>query len=303
MTRLVDIRTVAPESAWFDGAIQFAGNADGLARFDRNLMACADARIGYSAQRNPPNIQCYGTVNTGLASGADVTGTSVDGSTSRLALVADPDDAAKWCWHWRVHPDDPDTASSKRGEFAFSGLTPRPRHFNSRTVGICSRLQDWSALTDSQLFWQWHADDDLAAAPSPWLAAYVLDGEMVIQCRYDTRETPVSQTIVELYRDAAWTPLSWERWAIRTRTGYDGTGIVQIMRDGELIVDYSGPVGSNEQGVGTETSYFKSGYYHWINAGNDWDTSVNTREVWHKGAYVADGRVSLAEMDDFLAEL
>jgi hypothetical protein len=90
---------------------------------------------------------------------------------------------------------------------------------------------------------------------------------------------------------------------IRSRAGYDGTGFVQIMRNGVLIVDYTGPVGSNEQGVGTETSYFKSGYYHWINAGNDWDTSVNTREVWHKGAYVCDGRVSLTEMDSFLAVL
>lgn len=266
------------------------------------LLQCADARLGWVQQNPSPGIQAYGSIGTvGTSVTADVTGTSVDGSTMRFGAVADPDDAGKVCWHIRVHPDDPLTASSKRGEFAHT--SSRVRHWNERTVGLCVRLQDWTELTDQQLFWQWHTDDALSAAPSPWLAGYVLDGEMVVQMRYDTRETPVSQTIVELYRDAAWTPLSWERWVIRSRAGYNGTGFVQILRDGQLIVDYSGAVGSNEQGVGTETSYFKNGYYHWINAGNDWDTSVNTREVWHKGAYIADGRVSVSEMDDFLASI
>ena len=126
---------------------------------------------------------------------------------------------------------------------------------------------------------------------------------MVVQTRYDTRETPVSQTIVELYRDASWTPPAWERWAIRTVTGYNGGGIVQILRNGTLVVDYRGPVGSNEAGIGSETSYFKSGYYHWINAGNDWDMALETREVWHKGAYVADGSISIYDMDAFLSTL
>lgn len=302
MTRLVDIRTAAPESAWFDRAIQYAGNANGLAKFDYRLTGCADARIGYSTQRGSPNIQCYGSVSTNLSAGADVTGTSVDGSTGRLARIADPDDAAKWCWHWRVHPDDPDTASSKRGEFAFSNAITQKYSRNAFVVGMCIRMPDIKSTTDDQLVWQLHGPDG-ANIGNPYIALLCIAGQMRLTLRYDESEVsdPGTMTVLTPWTDDDWTPNQWYRWAALLTPDYLGNGRALVLRDGVTVLDYSGPFGYNDDAVGT--SYFKNGYYHWTNSGNDWDTSVNTREVWHKGAYVADGRVSLAEMDDFLAEL
>lgn len=302
MTRLVDIRAEAPESAWFDRASQFISNATGLVKFDYRLTGCADARIGYSTQRGAPNIQCYGSISTNLSAGEDVTGTSVDGSTVRLTRVADPEDESKWCWHWRVHPDDPDTASSRRGEFSFAQAITRKYNRNAFVVGMCIRLPDIKNTTDDQLVWQLHGPDG-ANIGNPYIVLLCTAGQLRIVLRYDTNEVSASgtQTVLTPWRDSDWVPNQWYRWAALLLPDYLGNGRAVIMRDGVTVLDYVGPLGYNDDSVGT--AYFKNGYYHWINSGNDWDRSVETRDVWHKGAYVASTLVSINEMDDFLAGL
>lgn len=268
--------------------------------FDSRIKACADARIGYAAHPGVVTVQHYGSIAS-LASASDVTGISVDGSTSRFARVADPDDAGKWCWRFRVHPDDPDTASSKRGEFAFTGASGFAEK-NARVFGCCIRMQDWTALADDQLVFQVHGPD-AGAIGNPWLSFLVTAGVFRISLRYDVNESPDpgTQTILDLYTQANWTPLQWYRFVVFVREDWRGNGAVRVLRDGVELVDYEGPVGYNNQAVGA--SYLKSGYYHWVDSGNDWDTAVNTREVWQKGAYITDESVSLTEMDSFLAEL
>lgn len=268
--------------------------------FDSRVKACADARIGYALQPGTNAIQCYGSA-TALASAADVTGTLVDGSTSRFARVADPDDAAAWCWRFRVHPDDPDTAASKRCEFVYTAAGAFSEK-NGRVFGCCIRMQDWTALDDDQLVFQVHGPD-AGAIGNPWLSFLVTAGVFRITLRYDTNESPDpgTQTILDLYTQANWTPLQWYRFSVFVREDWRGNGAVRVLRDGVELVNYEGPVGYNNQAIGA--SYLKNGYYHWVDSGNDWDTSVSTREVWQKGAYITSEDVSLTEMDDFLAEL
>ena len=268
--------------------------------FDPRLKACADARVGYAVQPGTTTIQCYGS-SAVLASGADVTGTLVDGSTSRFARVADPDNAAKWCWRFRVHPDDPDTSASKRCEFAYTGAASF-EEMNGRILGVCIRMQDWRALDDDQLVFQVHGPTG-GAIGNPWLSFLVTAGVFRISLRYDLNESPApgTQTILDLYTQSEWAPLQWSRFSVYVLEDWRGEGVVRVMRDGVEIVDYVGPAGFNDQAVGA--SYLKNGYYHWVDSGNDWDTSVNTREVWQKGAYIAGEDVSLSEMDDFLSEL
>lgn len=302
MTQLVDIRSSAPESAWFDCAVQYRSDSAGLVKFDYRLTGCADARLGYSMQRGDPTIQCYGSSSTRLSAGADVNGTTVDGSAVRLARAADPDDAAKYCWHWRVHPDDPLTSSSKRGEFAFNQLISQKYNRNAFVVGMCIRLPDIKETTDDQLVWQLHGPDG-ANIGNPYIALLCTAGQMRITLRYDENEVsdPGTMTVLTPWTDDDWVPEQWYRWAALILPDHRGRGRALVLRDGVTVLDYSGPFGYNDDAVGT--SYFKNGYYHWTNSGNDWDTSINTREVWHKGAYIADGRVSVNEMDDFLAGL
>lgn len=304
MTQLVDFRTEAPSSDfWSAPASMFNVNADGWARYDRRLIGAADARIGYAPQRGEPKIQCYGSVTTSLSAGGDVDGDVVDGSAVRLARIADPDDSGKWCWHWRINPNDPDTAASKRGEFAFSAAISQQYSGNVVVFGDVVRLPAaLKTIDDDQLVWQWHGPDG-ANVGNPYVALLCTAGVLRIVLRYDLEPVSDPGTAVVLipWTESHWTPDAWMRWVAVLRADYAGRGRALIMCNGRTVVDYTGPFGFNDDAVGT--AYMKNGYYHWVNSGNDWDTSVNTRDVWHKGAYLANELVSANEMDDFLATL
>jgi len=302
MSDLVSLSTDVPLPAWWARRRVLRADSVGYIAIDTRMTACADARLGYGwAQLNGPAVQCYGS-SASFSSAADVTGTLVDGSTARFTRVADPDDAAKWCWQWRTNKDDPDDGTtSRRGEFSFDATGAKFSEQNACVAGLCLRMGDWRSTTDNQVVFQIHAPDASPVA-SPWLSFLVDDGIFKILLIYDANSTPSGGTTsnVYLYQNANWAPDSWMRFVIEAREDWQGDGVVRILLDGEQIVDYAGPVGYNNQAVGP--SYVKAGYYHWL-TGNAWDTSVATREVWNKGPYVATGEVSLQEMDDFLVYL
>lgn len=269
---------------------------------DRRVLACVDARAGYVSQVGTAvGLQAYGSVYN-LGGGSDVTGTLVDGSTTRFARVADPDDAGKWCWYSRVNSGDPDTSGTgaKRCEWSLTGNAVFEEK-NARVMGVCIRMQDWRALTDDQLVWQVHGPD-ASSVTVPWLILWVDAGVFKISLWYDTNASPSLGTVqsIDLFSEAVWSPLTWYRFAIFVREDWSGNGRVQVLRNGVQIVNYSGPVGVNDQALGG--SYMKSGYYHWT-SGNAWDASVATREIWHKGPYIVSEAVPLAEMDAFLVTL
>lgn len=302
--RLVDVSSSDPPESWWNRRIVLRRDAGGYYAVDDRMHACADARLSYGwTQHNGPDVEAYGS-SVVFTSATDVTGTSVDGSTARFTRVADPDDAAKWCWRWRTNSDDPDTGGTgnRRGEFAFIRGTAPFYENNPRVIGFCARVQDWKATMDDQIFFQIHAPSASLVA-SPWLAFQITAGVFRVLLIYDVNATPSGSTAVAvtLYSDANWTPDQWMRFAVLVREDYRGGGVVQVLKDGVEIVDYAGPVGYNNISVGA--SYVKNGYYHWTGSGNDWDASLATRVIYEKGAYIAGEDVSLPEMDGFLSEL
>lgn len=76
------------------------------------------------------------------------------------------------------------------------------------------------------------------------------------------------------------------------------TALSQRWRNGSLVIDYIGALGYSDGSI----NYLKAGYYHWTNAGNNWDATLPERTLYYKGPWVIDpARSSPGEAIDFIA--
>jgi len=258
-----------------------------------DMLWAAEAGIGARlGQPRQIGAQSIGN-NSILLSAGEVTGSSQDGSTLRIGVVADPDDAAKPCWLMRVHSNDADTAGTgaKRSEIAprldseARGMLMGQRY----VIGLAQRLPTWAGTTDEQLTFQFKGDDSIGA--SPWLAHYVLGSNRRLRLLYSLNPDQSGLVSQDLFAGSV-SPNTWERWVIEVIESQTA-GLVRAWLNGQMVVDYAGPVGYQEpNGRG---AYWKQGVYHWT-VGNAWDDAIPVREVWQKGAYVSKV-MSVAAMD------
>lgn len=210
---------------------------------------------------------------------------------SRVSIAQDPEDASKKCWSIRCSSGDADTAGTgaKRTEFSTSANTE-----NSVVKGkeflfcVANRLaESWYSTTDKQILWQVHS----GASVSPPIALVVQSGNFVLDLRHGTT-TGQTQVII----DGGDFGLAWNRWVVRGEL-HDSSGFLQCWRNGQLIVDYKGPLGYSDNAL---YGYIKSGIYHWTN-GNPWDLSVPSRGIYQKGFWQVDPQaVTSLQLNNFV---
>lgn len=241
------------------------------------LMQMADAAVGYARQPGRVTIQTLGSVSNTLFASGDVSGDVVDGSALRIGRVADPDDAAKWCWRMRCAETDADTSGSnaKRAEFSFpAGIG----YGEFRTIGFKYRIADYAGHTDEFIIAQIHAGAS-SSLVNPWLA-FIIDGnETKVLARFDNLAV---STVLFAHRIAQWN-------AVVIEAKYHASaGSLMIWFNGNLTVSYSGPLGEE---TARYDSYLKSGIYAW-DANTQWDDTYPVREIYAKGPYLANGAVA-----------
>jgi hypothetical protein len=244
------------------------------------VLAQADPVVGLVEQIGNLQIQTNGVVST-------MSSPSVG---TRVSVVADPENAAKKCWLLKCASTDADTAGTgaKRTEFSsYPNAAQGIQDGEAFLACFATRTgESWASLSDDQLISQIHA-----GSGSPIFAVYVSASGL----RVSIRRGAVGSAEIPLYTDAAFAHNQWLQWVVHGRTGVDG--FLRIWRNGALIVDYAGAFGYSDGSI----NYLKAGYYHWTNAGNDWDAALPERTLFYKGPWIVDSRaVTPAEAISFI---
>lgn len=228
-------------------------------------------------------------------------GVSVDGAL-RFGAVPDPLGSGNDVLLYRSGADDPVTVGGIRTETAHYTL-PYDQEFWQVT-----RLmhESWAGTDDQQIVFQWHDGDFSENGPgAPILAFYVKGEQLRIVARSDASSPPSrdSLTNIDLLTEQA-TPYAgrWQDVVINARLSPfpEDEPFLRIWRNGSLIVDYRGPLAFNQPEY---EDFAKLGYYHWLNADNDWDRSIPERSVYV--AYMSifdspDGRYSFEDASQHL---
>ncbi|MCP3993345.1 MAG: hypothetical protein GY724_30050 [Actinomycetia bacterium] len=234
-------------------------------------------------------IQCVGTQVSSNAAGDGMVGSDIAGSDLRFGLAPDPDGSGSDVLVLRTHHTDPKYASGQRCELSIGQDPARLEHDEVIWQSFSIRHTELSGSSDKQIIAQWH-DGDHTRSKTPFLAWYVQGGRLEIVGRHNASTEPKNETSTthSLFVDNSYEGETWTDYVIQSRISHDPAQdpFVRIWRNGQLIVDYAGPLGYNQPGV---TDYAKLGFYHWY-GGNDWDLAVPTRTVWIRYAgLVADG--------------
>lgn len=123
--------------------------------------------------------------------------------------------------------------------------------------------EPWKRSGGNEVLAQWHSTRDKFVGDTrgrgPPLALRVIDDYFRISFGWDKnfRSTKKSLARYTLWYGPVITG-RWVEWTVRARWSYEDDGIMQIWRDGELIVDRDGPNTYNDlRGV-----YLKIGSYH-----------------------------------------
>lgn len=262
----------------------------------------ADARRSFFRMNDFPNSESMGSTSLFGA----VNGTTVGGSVVRIANVADPGDATKRCWLYRISNTDPDTAGSgnKRSEFSgdFVQMALRDKD-RGHSLFFATRYCDiGSTTTGQQVISQVHASNTNTGCP-PWYGILVGPGNrLFIVLRYDPNSVTSDATNVNwVAYDDFFTPNTWDKWCVEYRQSHNGSdGYCRIWRNRVQVVNYTGSLGYVDNGG---YSYLKAGIYHFTEGDPSfvYDTSVPVRECWQKGPYqLPIGVVTATEAFDFL---
>jgi hypothetical protein len=184
-----------------------------------------------------------------------------NGETLRLGKVADPLNSSSKVFAFQLAPNDPATSGSKRSEFEFP---PNVENGKTYWIGFSVNVQDWGTLLngDAALFGtQVHSGDSSKGfSPSFSFAVYGgPNGGRTFQVFRTSNTSGTSQTMVK-YPDIPIKFGQWSDFVVKFRHALDSSGILQIWMDGQLIVDYKGPIGFNTPGY---KDYAKFGYYNW----------------------------------------
>ncbi|MDG0816278.1 polysaccharide lyase [Bdellovibrio svalbardensis] len=115
--------------------------------------------------------------------------------------------------------------------------------------------------SNSCVFAQWHDQQDPGDGDrNPPIAIRLRGtGELAITGRYNAEKIQKGVPGPELtfYQDRAFKKGEWNDFVVRVFWSYEATGLVQIWRNGQQIVDYRGPIGYNDD----KGPYLKIGVY------------------------------------------
>jgi len=145
----------------------------------------------------------------------------------------------------------------------------RRAEINTPSTGAVNNNVEWYALStylptdyipDSkgEIFVQL---PDTSDGFNPTLAIWIRNGKYYLNQKYNAGSGNI-ETQTELSNSAV-TPGVWDDWVIRFNRAINGTGVVQVWRNGTQVINLSGPNSNSIGGVMPPSVYFNTGWYKW----------------------------------------
>ncbi len=161
---------------------------------------------------------------------------------------------------FEVRRTDPTVALSKRSELALDSVAAGSEQWYGFRVML---PEGWDRDPGSyEVIGQWHEVPDWNLGEgwrSPPLGIYVRDGQWRVNSKWDSK--PKTEGNTPEGKATLWTGAyetgEWANWVFHVKWSHKSDGILQVWKDGELIVDRKGPNTYNDK-VGP---YFKIGVY------------------------------------------
>lgn len=145
----------------------------------------------------------------------------------------------------------------------------RRAEINTPSTGAVNNDVEWYALstyiptgyindTRSELFVQWA---DTSSGFNPVLAIWIRAGKYYLNQKYNSGSGNI-EVQTELSNSAV-TPGVWDDWVIRYKRAINGTGVVQLWRNGTQVINITGANSNNIGGSMPPSVYFNAGWYKW----------------------------------------
>lgn len=244
-------------------------------------IAVLDAALPISAQ-TWNGINCYGRVGAYSSTGSvPIHGTQLaDGNTLRFGQTSDPLEPQRQAFVFRVGIQDTLFADSRRCEAvafptAHTALPVKQNFWYSISV-----LVDQGAIShgDGQLITQWHAQGF-----NPFMGLYLSDGRLNLTIRHSSLKSDTRPYVLTPWVDKGQVQRKWMTFVFNARISpfVADNPFLKVWRDGQLLINYEGPLGYDT----TNLPYAKIGFYSW-NESNNWDSSAPVRSIYVRRAAI-----------------
>ncbi len=214
-----------------------------------------------------------------------------------VKLVSSPVRSSTSAVRFYLRKNDPDVAGSRRAEFF---LLPIPSNVE-RWYGFSIFLpENWATDHAMDIVAQWHEYPDFSIGESwrsPPLSLSTMDGNWHIGRIWDPnpltlKNTPGPGGGAERIDLGGYTVGVWTDWIIHVKWSHRANGLLEIWKNGTLVVQRTGPNTYNDQ-VGP---YFKIGVYK-----PDWKykpekSTTETRTIYFDEVRIGDESANYADI-------
>lgn len=223
-------------------------------------------------------------------------GFPIEGSDVRFGIEADPENPAKKAYRFALSSTDPLTAAATRIEASTLGYwLQEDADF---TIGFAVRTGTWSSANDEQVLFQAKSVDTQPG--NPYLALTVGQGTGRWYIRSNANNPPLqASNTVTLASTTPWMPNAWQFFVVQLRRHWlpDKGAYVRVWQNGNLVVDFTGPISYN---LVNDVSQVKIGVYHYTPPA--WEAPLD-RVAYFKGLYIWPGTVSVPDAQSVLEQI
>ncbi|AEV86166.1 hypothetical protein ACWT_5149 [Actinoplanes sp. SE50] len=176
-----------------------------------------------------------------------------------LQVVTDPVRDGGHAVQFTLDRGDPHVSSSTRSELSQPDRQPPGL---DRWYGFSVHpARDWTVDRSSEIVSQWHQQSDNGSPP---LALLTNRGDWKIDFRGEMIDLGTYRTV------------SWTDWVFHVVWRTDTSGVLQVWRDGSLVLDRKGRTHDDA----AHSPYFKFGIYKW-----DWDGRPKVSDTSHRSLF------------------
>lgn len=198
---------------------------------------------------------------------------------------------------FHLRKDDPDVAASKRAELLLSPVPSDAERWYRFSIFL---PENWAPDRSMDIVAQWHEYPDFSIGESwrsPPLSLSTMDGNWRIGRIWDPnpltlKNTPGLGGGTERIDLGGYALSVWTDWIVHVKWSYQADGLLEIWKNGNLVVQRIGPNTYNDK-VGP---YFKMGIYK-----PDWKhkpekSTTDTRTIYFDEVHIGDKSTSYTDI-------